>query len=65
MFDYKVTGDNVDLEFYAKSNLVSFMDIFKDFCEDNEFSEKRITSKLLIYFQIETLSQIKALGRTN
>ncbi len=37
MFSYRNNSDEAVVEFYAKSNLVYFMDIFKQFCKDNDY----------------------------
>jgi len=56
MFSYNRVGGNVTLDFYAKSNLISFKDIFKDFCEDNEYSWSNVELLGIIqYFNICTL----------
>ena len=56
MFSYSRTGSNVSLEFYVKSNLVYFVDIFKEFCDDNNYNWDNIELLgILQYFNICTL----------
>ena len=56
MFSYKRVGSNATVEFYAKSNLVYFMDIFKKFCKDNEYDWDSVELLgILQYFNICTL----------
>ncbi len=56
MFDFSRTGQSVTLDFYAKSNLVSFMSIFKQFCQDNNYSWKNVELLgILHYLNICTL----------
>jgi GTP:adenosylcobinamide-phosphate guanylyltransferase/thiamine kinase-like enzyme len=56
MFDYNRVGENITLDFYAKSNLISFMDIFKKFCEDEGYDWKQVELLgILQYFSICTL----------
>jgi len=44
------------LDFYVKSNLVSFMDIFEEFCKDNEYLWNNVELLgILQYFSICTL----------
>ena len=38
MFDYSVVDDAAYLDFYAKSNLVCFLEIFEKFCIENNYS---------------------------
>jgi GTP:adenosylcobinamide-phosphate guanylyltransferase len=56
MFDYKIDSDKANLSFYAKSNLVSFMDIFKNFCDTHEYDWKNVELLgILQYLNICTL----------
>ena len=56
MFGFKRVGYSVDLNFYAKSNLVEFMNIFKKFCNDNDYDWSRVELiGILHYFNICTL----------
>jgi hypothetical protein len=56
MFSYNRVGGNVTLDFYVKSNLVSFMDIFEEFCKDNEYLWNNVELLgILQYFSICTL----------
>ena len=56
MYDFKIVDDKVQLNFYAKSNLVSFMKIIEEFCEDNEYSWSNVELLgILQYFSICTL----------
>lgn len=56
MFRYKIVGDNASVEFYAKSNLVYFMDVFKQFCSDNDYDWDVVELLgILQYFSICTL----------
>jgi len=56
MFDYKRVGSNANVEFYVKSNLVYFMDIFKEFCNDNDYDWDTVELLgILQYFSICTL----------
>tara|TARA_R110002020_G_scaffold49114_1_gene140136 strand:- start:3582 stop:5246 length:1665 start_codon:yes stop_codon:yes gene_type:complete len=56
MFNFTRQGYSVDLDFYVKSNLVEFMDIFKKFCVDYNYDWKRIELiGILHYFNICTL----------
>ena len=56
MFDFSRTGQSVTLDFYAKSNLVSFMSIFKQFCQDNNYSWENVKLLgILHYLNICTL----------
>jgi GTP:adenosylcobinamide-phosphate guanylyltransferase len=56
MFSYNRIGSNVSVEFYAKSNLVYFMDIFKKFCSDNNYDWNNVELLgILQYFNICTL----------
>ena len=56
MFSYTRLGTKVTLDFYAKSNLISFMDIFKKFCDDNSYDWKQVELLgILQYFSICTL----------
>ena len=56
MFDYRQLGNSVSLEFYVKSNLVYFEDIFKEFCDDNDYIWSNIELLgILQYFNICTL----------
>lgn len=56
MFDYNRVGENLTLDFYAKSNLISFMDIFKKFCDDEGYDWKQVELLgILQYFSICTL----------
>jgi GTP:adenosylcobinamide-phosphate guanylyltransferase len=56
MFGYNRVGENITLDFYAKSNLISFMDIFKKFCDDEGYDWKQVELLgILQYFSICTL----------
>jgi len=56
MFSYNRVGENITLDFYAKSNLISFMDIFEKFCEDEGYDWKQVELLgILQYFSICTL----------
>jgi hypothetical protein len=56
MFNYKIDSDKANLSFYAKSNLVSFMDIFKNFCDTHEYDWKNVELLgILQYLNICTL----------
>ena len=56
MFSYDSSEGNVSLEFYVKSNLIYFMDIFKEFCDDNDYNWDNIELLgILQYFNICTL----------
>ena len=56
MFSYKIKGNTASVEFYAKSNLVYFMDVFKKFCKDNDYDWNAVELLgILQYFNICTL----------
>jgi choline kinase len=56
MFSYSSAGSSVSIEFYVKSNLVYFMDIFKEFCDDNNYDWNNVELLgILQYFNICTL----------
>ena len=56
MFSYSSDGSSVSIEFYAKSNLVYFMDIFKKFCDENNYDWDNVELLgILQYFNICTL----------
>ena len=56
MFDFSRIGTSVTLDFYAKSNLVSFMNIFKQFCQENNYSWQNVELLgILHYLNICTL----------
>ena len=56
MFDYTTTSDTANLNFYAKSNLVFFVNVFKDFCKENGYSWNHIELLgILQYLNICTL----------
>jgi len=56
MFSYSSTGGSVSIEFYVKSNLVYFMDIFKEFCDENNYDWDNVELLgILQYFNICTL----------
>jgi hypothetical protein len=59
MFDYDVTyayGNGASVKFYSKSNLVYFMDIFKKFCDENNYDWDNVELLgILQYFNICTL----------
>ena len=56
MFGYNRVGENITLDFYAKSNLISFMDIFEKFCGDEGYDWKQVELLgILQYFSICTL----------
>ena len=56
MFAHKIVGESASVKFYAKSNLVYFMDVFKQFCSDNDYSWNNVELLgILQYFSICTL----------
>ena len=56
MFDCKINGDIADVSFYAKSNLVFFKNIFRDFCHKNDYKWFNVELLgILQYFSICTL----------
>ena len=56
MFSYNRVGNTANVEFYAKSNLVYFMDIFQEFCYDNDYDWDTVELLgILQYFSICTL----------
>ena len=56
MFSYSREGNRASVEFYAKSNLVYFMDIFKEFCVENDYDWNNVELLgILQYFNICTL----------
>jgi len=56
MFSYKRSGYSVDLNFYAKNNLVEFIKIFENFCNDYQYDWNRVKLLgILQYFNICTL----------
>ena len=56
MFSFKRSGYSVELNFYAKNNLVEFMKIFENFCNDYQYDWKRVQLLgILQYFSICTL----------
>ena len=56
MFSYRNNSDEAVVEFYAKSNLVYFLDIFKQFCKDNDYDWNHVELLgILQYFSICTL----------
>ena len=56
MFDYRQLGNSASLEFYVKSNLIYFMDTFKEFCDDNNYNWDNVELLgILQYFNICTL----------
>ena len=56
MFSYSSAGSSVSIEFYVKSNLVYFMDIFKEFCDENNYDWDNVELLgILQYFNICTL----------
>ena len=56
MFSYKRNGNAASVEFYAKSNLVYFKDIFEEFCNDNDYDWDIVELLgILQYFNICTL----------
>ena len=56
MFNYSRVGNSVTLDFYVKSNLVSFMNIFKRFCKKNNYSWSNVKLLgILHYLNICTL----------
>ena len=53
MFSYEIKGSSGTVDFYAKSNLVYFMDVFKKFCSDNEYDWEAVELLgILQYFNI-------------
>tara|TARA_Y100001963_G_scaffold83782_1_gene116104 strand:- start:241 stop:1914 length:1674 start_codon:yes stop_codon:yes gene_type:complete len=55
-YNYKVTGDEAYVDFYAKSNLIYFMNIFKQFCIDKGYDWKSVELLgILQYLNICTL----------
>jgi len=56
MFSYNRVDGSVSIEFYVKSNLVYFMDIFKEFCDENNYDWDNVELLgILQYFNICTL----------
>ena len=57
MYDYDINNlTSVSLDFYCKSNLVYFMDIFKEFCEENGYVWNNVELlSILHYINICTL----------
>mgnify|MGYP003642340598 FL=1 len=56
MFDFTRIGTSVTLDFYAKSNLILFMNIFKQFCQDSNYSWQNVELLgILHYLNICTL----------
>jgi|TARA_R110000824_G_scaffold6775_6_gene31307 GTP:adenosylcobinamide-phosphate guanylyltransferase len=56
MFDYTINGNTASVEFYAKSNLVYFMNIFREFCDENNYCWNIIElHSILQYINICTL----------
>ncbi len=56
MFDYDVQGNKANVRFFAKSNLVYFMEVFKEFCSDNNYDWNLVELLgILQYFSICTL----------
>ena len=56
MFSYKIKGNTASVEFYAKSNLVYFMEVFKRFCKDYDYDWNAVELLgILQYFNICTL----------
>ena len=56
MFDCEINGDIADVSFYAKSNLVFFKNIFRDFCHKNDYKWFNVELLgILQYFSICTL----------
>lgn len=56
MFDYTITSNTANLNFYAKSNLVSFNQIFLDFCSKNGYIWSKVELLgILQYLNICTL----------
>ena len=56
MFSYERAGNSASVEFYAKSNLVYFVDIFKEFCDKHDYDWNNVELLgILQYFSICTL----------
>ena len=56
MFSYETKGNIASVQFYAKSNLVYFMDVFEKFCKDNGYDWNVVELLgILQYFNICTL----------
>jgi len=56
LFDYKRIGHNAELNFYAKNNLINFMEILKEFCNEQGYEWDRVELiGILQYFNICTL----------
>jgi len=56
MFSYTRTDESASVEFYAKSNLVYFMDVFEKFCNENNYDWNTVELLgILQYFNICTL----------
>ena len=56
MFDYTITSNTANLNFYAKSNLVFFNQIFLDFCHKNNYIWSKVELLgILQYLNICTL----------
>ena len=56
LFDYNRTGYSAELNFYAKNNLINFMEILKEFCSEQGYDWKRVELiGILQYFNICTL----------
>ena len=59
MFDYDVTyayGNGARVKFYSKSNLIYFMEVFEEFCNDNNYIWSNVKLLgILQYFSICTL----------
>jgi len=56
LFEYKRIGYNAELNFYAKNNLINFMEILKEFCNEQGYEWERVELiGILQYFNICTL----------
>jgi aminoglycoside phosphotransferase (APT) family kinase protein len=56
MFDYTISGNIANFNFYAKSNLVYFMNTFQDFCNKNKYDWNNVELLgILQYFNTCTL----------
>ena len=64
MFDYTINGNEANFSFYAKSNLVYFIDIFEKFCNENQYNWSNVELLgILQYFNTCTLYDTFKEGR--